>query len=545
MRMKRFLAPTLLVTLVLAMLIQLPLAIADRSSAYEWFNPIVEIRRILLDGYVIEPNEQAMQRAMIDAMIDLLDDPYTQYVPPIEIAEFNKQLRGTYAGIGAEVNVADGYLIIVTPMDDSPALHAGVLAGDVVLEIEGRSTFDVPISECVELLTGEAGTPVNIRVRHLDGQEEQLAIVRERIVTRTVKGLRRDGEDWSYCVDDALDLHYVRVTQFNADTVDELAAVLGELESRGLGGLVLDLRDNPGGGLDTAVAMADLFLREGTIITVRPRRGDEVVYRAKARETLPDFPMVVLVNGSSASASEIIAGALQENGRAKVLGMRTYGKGSVQEVRSLPYDAGTLKYTAAHYYLPSGRNINRNPDGDEWGVDPDPGMVVPITDEAYLERFRLRREYEIIRPADDDFAECAPTDWIRERLADEQLAEAAEALRGRVQSGEWTRVSEAEAEDEVFDLELKRATAARVRLLEQLRGVDERIGEMQERGAGAGQPPILPPGIDLTDGTLSIQDRDGRLIATYQIEGGDLALALHSVTLRPLGGAIEAPTDEN
>lgn len=542
MRMKRILAPALLLILAAAMLIQLPLAIADRSSEYDWFNPIIEVRHLLLEGYVTEPDEDAMQRAMIDAMTDLLDDPYTQYVPPVEIDEFNKQLRGTYAGIGAEVNLADGYLVIVTPMDDSPALRAGVLAGDVVLEIEGESTFDLAISECVDRLTGEIGTPVRIRVRHLDGEEEELSIIRERIVTRTVKGLRRDGEEWSYCVDDALGLNYVRVTQFNADTAHELDAVLTGLEADNLGGLILDLRDNPGGGLDTAVDMANMFLREGTIVSVRPRKGDEVRYTAKARGTLPDFPMIVLVNGNSASASEIIAGALQENGRAKVLGMRTYGKGSVQEVRSLAYNWGTLKYTAAHYHLPSGRDINRNPDSVEWGVDPDPGLVVPITDEAYLERFRLRREYEIIRAAEDGFDDCSPVDWVREHLRDEQLANAVEVLQTHAASGTWPAISDDKADTAVFDLELHRATAARARLLEQLRGLDDRIDEMQLSVADAGGAPLLPPDLDLTDGTLSIQDRDGKLIATYQIEGGDLALALHAVTLRPLGDARKAPT---
>jgi N6-L-threonylcarbamoyladenine synthase len=407
-RLKRVIAPGLLVALAASLLIQLPLAIADRSAAYEWFDPIIDIRRILVDRYVSEPDQAAMQEAMIDAMIEVLDDPYTQYVPPAATAEFNKQLRGTYAGIGAEVNIVDGYLVIVSPMDDSPALHAGVMAGDTVLEIEGESTFELPVDACVDRLTGEAGTPVSIKVRHLDGSEEDLSITRKRIVTRTVKGLRRIGEAWSYCVDADLRLQYLRVTQFNASTIDELRAALDGLIEEGLGGLILDLRDNPGGGLPTAVAMTDLFLREGLIVSVRPRVGDEVVYRANEEGTLPDFPMVVLVNGNSASASEIVSGALQDNGRAKVIGTRTFGKGSVQEVRGLNYGSGTLKFTAAHYYLPSGRNINRVADGVEWGVDPDPGYVIAVSDDEYLDGFRARREFEIIREPEEGTERCVP-----------------------------------------------------------------------------------------------------------------------------------------
>ena len=188
MRIKKTLGPVLMITLFGVLLVQLPLAIADRSSTYEWFDPIVDVRHLIVQRFVDEPDDDAMQMAMIRSMINTLDDPYTVFVPPAQERDFNKELRGTYVGIGAEVNQIDGFLTIITPMDDSPALEAGVLAGDIVLEIEGVSIFERPRAESINMLLGETGTPVVILVRHLDGTEERITIIRRQIVARTVRG---------------------------------------------------------------------------------------------------------------------------------------------------------------------------------------------------------------------------------------------------------------------------------------------------------------------------------------------------------------------
>jgi len=545
--LKRIIGPSLLFILGATLLIQLPIAIAGRTSAYEWFDPLVDVRRILVDRYVEELDDDDLPTAMINAMLEQLDDPYTQYIPASKTAEFNKQLRGVYAGIGAEVNLADGFLIIVTPMDDSPALHAGVMAGDVVLEIEGESTFEQPVSWCVEKLTGEVGTPVTIKVRHLDDVEEDIAIVRRQITTRTVKGLRRRGEDWNYCVDEGLGLFYIRVTQFNGETVDELQTALADLVPSGMNGLILDLRDNPGGGLPQAVAMADLFIDEGKIVEVQPREGvgRSVTYRAQSAGTLPDFEMIVLVNGSSASASEIVSGALQDNGRAKVLGTRTFGKGSVQEVRSLNYGAGTLKYTTAHYFLPSGRNLNRNPAKSEsWGVDPDPGFIVPVTDEAYFDSFRARRDFEIIRVPEDTYEACVSPDWVREHLKDEPLALAVEALQTRLQTGAWAAVTDEETDAALvaFNQELERALKRRASQIELLHATEQRIEELQTLAEPHGREPLLPEDVELVDGTITLHDSEGNLVGTYHIAGGNVRLALDTVSLVPVE-ATEEPDE--
>ncbi len=533
MRIKRIIAPVLIGLLAGSMLVQLPLAIADRSATYDWFNPIIDIRDILIRRHVKEPDLEKMQRATIEGMIASLGDPHTIYVQPEHRADFEKQLHGRYVGIGAEVNTIDGYLTIVTPMEGSPALEAGVLAGDIVLEIDGESTFNVPIQDSIDRLLGDPGTQVAIRVRHLDGSEEDLWITRRQIVTRTVRGLlRKPGANggWIYCVDEELGIHYVRLTQFTESTVHDLVQALASANERGLNGLVLDLRDNPGGSLRAAVAVADLFLEKGVIVSSHDRLDQGEVFMAKEEGTLPHFPMVVLVNSASASASEVVSGALQENGRAKVLGTRTFGKASVQEVRQLPFDQGTLKLTIAHYHLPSGRDLNRMPESTVWGVDPDPGFVMPVSDEEYLAMLRARRDYEIIQES-NGAPSCADPEWIRNHLLDEQLVAAVESIQTRMRGEQWPSPGEDEATHVAFDEELKRIAHERSRLLERLAMVEERMKELDDLAQVAGREDLIPDDIDFALGTVTLRDRHGNKVGTFRIDGGDLELALQSLRL--------------
>lgn len=538
MRLKKIVAPTLLAVLTASLLIQLPVAIADRSKAYESIDTLLQVQSLIQKNYVtdVHLDDEKTCTAMIDSMIDTLDDPHTVYVPPADAAEFEKDLRGTYVGIGCEVNIVDDYLTIVSPMDGSPALAAGILAGDVVLEIEGEPTLKMPVEECTKKLMGEPGTQVKLKVRHLDGKEQEYSITRSRISTRTVKGIHRDGENWTYCIDQNLGLDYIRVSQFNETTPAEMRQALERIQVGGVNGLILDLRDNGGGSLQAAVDMANLFLKEGLIVSVKPRpgRGEDVNYYADAPGTLPDFPLLVLVNGQTASASEIVSGSLQDNGRAKVMGTRTYGKGSVQEVRDLDYNRGTLKLTVAHYYLKSGRNINRSKDSEIWGVDPDPGMVVPVSDEDYIEMFKARRDFEIIRSGASSAPACVDGAWIRANLKDEQLARAVEAISFRVAGGDWPKGESKDSTLVAFDQEVVRSLERRNTLIDALNKLDARIEELQHLEAKAGKAPLLPPDANLLDGTITLRDKQGNVIGTYKIEGGDVALALDSVKLTPV-----------
>ena len=534
---KKVFAPILLIVLFCTVLVQLPLAIADRTSGYDFIDPIIDIRSILVENFVREPDEEKMQRAAIKAMIETLGDQHTIFIPPAKVRDFNKDLRGTYVGIGSEVRIIDDYLTIVSPMDDSPSLESGIRAGDVVLEIEGETTYQLPVQSCIDKLLGKPNTKVTIKVRHLDGEEEFITITRRRITARTVKGLVRNGMDWHHCVDPENNISYVRVTQFNGSTIRELRHTLDDLVDGGMQGLILDLRDNPGGALPAAIKMADMFLTEGVILEVRPRKvGSEKKWRSHRFGTLPDFPMIVLVNGSSASASEIVSGALQDNDRAKVLGTRSFGKGSVQEVRELDFNRGTLKYTNAYYYLPSGRNLNRDRKSEEtvWGVDPSPGLVITEADEAYVERILARRPYEVIKDFDETLATCLDIDWIQENIKDIQLATAIEVLAKRITDHEWIEVNDIDPAVAAIDVELKRLTQARSRMIRQLEQIDERLQTRKNMAVVTGREPLLPEDVELIAGTITLRDKDGNVIGKFRIDGGDLELALNSVQLTPL-----------
>jgi carboxyl-terminal processing protease len=543
-KVKRVIAPMILAMLLGSMLVQLPLAIASRAGEVAWFDPIIDVRRILLDNYVTPIDEHDMQLSMIDGMLEILDDPNTTYIPHEDEAKLEKALRGTYVGIDAEVNIADGYLTIVSPMDGSPALEAGILAGDTVLAIEDVSTLNMTVQDCIDLLLGEPETTVTLSVRHIDGTEADIEVARRHIVTPTVRGLRRIGEAWDYCIDEDLALAYVKVTQFTGSTIPDFKSTLNNLQQVGLNGLVLDLRGNPGGALEAAVAMVDMFVDDGIIVSTQPRTGEPTIYRAGAEGTLPYFPMVVLIDGASASASEIVSGALQDHQRAVVLGTRSYGKGSVQEVRPLPFERGTIKYTTAHYYRPSGRNINRSPDSTVWGVDPNPGMVLPVSDEDFVAMVRAKREYEIIRTGAaandmDDTGACASASWVREHMLDEQLAAAIDALVNRVQSEQWPTYSDADAAETALSMELGRALHQRMILRERMLELDNQIADMNGRLQKAGGAPLLPPEIDLTAGTIKVYDDLNNLIGAFRIDSGNVEMALRTLSLTPV--ADETP----
>ncbi len=463
---------------------------AEASRDYGWFDPIIETRLLLASRFIDPADDRAMQEAALAAMVASLGDPYTVYVPPAEERDFDKAMRGTYVGIGAEIDIHENYLRIVTPLEDSPALRAGVLAGDLVLEIDGESTLGKSADECIDMLLGEEGTPVTIAVRHSDGREDRLTIVRARIETQTVKGFRRTPDGWEHILDRERGIGYLRLTQFTETSADDMLASLDALRRDGLRALVVDLRYNGGGSLGAAIQIADLFLAHGSIVSVRDRDGKGRAWSAAPHPTDVDMPMVLLVNEGSASASEILAGALQDNGRAKVLGTRTFGKGSVQDVLPIPDHRGTIKLTTARYYLPSGRNITRSHRPEEaerpWGVDPDAGFHLPMTDDQERAMFIARRAWEIpdgrptdpARWADPAWIAAAPGESAAEGLGDLQLAGAVTALRTYLADGTWPRVGDDPGEQATVSDELQRIRSYRDRLVRELELTDARIAEL-------------------------------------------------------------------
>lgn len=457
---------------------------ARSTTAYDQINLLIDLRHELATEYVDEPDQQEMIEGAIKGMIEAIDDPYTQYFPIDKFQAFNESVQGEFTGIGAEVTIENNRLHIVTPLEDSPAWEAGVMAGDTVLEIEGTDTLDLGIDDAIKLLKGPAGTDVTIKVRHASGEQQDITITRDRIEVQTVRGFGRDVEHkYNYYLDPDNQIGYIRLTQFSTRTAEETLAVMKELKAQGVKGLVLDLRFNPGGLLDSAVTISDAFLGEGqTIVSVRGRVVPEQIFKSTADTLMGDTPVVVLANPFSASASEIVAGALSDNGRALFVGERTFGKGSVQQVKMLQGGQGALKITNAYYYLPSGRNIHRRnkAEGEPWGVDPTEGAYVPMDADARRSMIETRRERDRIDDGNGNAAEEPITpQWIESMLMDPQLAAAHRALLGKIDTGDWPTVGESNADALAMAAEQSNLLRQRELLEETLAEVNEKLAKME------------------------------------------------------------------
>lgn len=508
------------------------------GDRYKWFDPIVDVQSLIASRFVDEPDMEAMQRAALDAMIQALGDRYSEFIPAAMVAEFDKNTRGTYVGIGAEVRMQDCWLVIASPLEDSPAFKAGLMPEDRIKAINGESTCDLSLTECIARLTGEPNTPVTITVDR-SGETFDLTIVRQKIETPTVKGVRYAGDGWDFFIDPTRKIAYLRLTQFSMASSRDLADTLRGLTKEGLNGLVLDLRFNPGGLLGAAIEISDLFLTEGVIVSTKGRSYSEQRAVARRQGTLPDFPMVVLINRNSASASEIVAGALSDNGRAIVVGERSFGKGSVQEVIPLPSGAGHLKLTEKYYYLPSGRSLHRKDDSTEWGVDPTEGFFVPMTDDEWREMTRLRRESEIIRVGNNGNAEDRWSDpaWILERLKDKQLAAAVEALQIKIDTGAWKPTGQQGDDGTLATEELRRNNEYRERLLRELARLDRQsatLGAAAGAGEAAATRRVVPEGAELEGGAIDIFDAQGNKVTTLRITGNDLNRWLFDAPVEPV-----------
>lgn len=565
--LRRFLPPTILTIVLVALFVRLPLAAADRATDYALFDPIVDVNHLITEHFFkdLDPElKRKMQEGAIHGMIEALEDPYTEYVPSRDLAEFDKEVRGEYAGIGAQVNTKDGFLLIVSPMEDTPAYRLGIEADDLVVAVDGESVFGVSVDGVINKLTGQAGTKVNLTIQRVGdgtnlpptakpatvagpvGQAPgvppgsvrfDLEVTREKIVASTVKGVHRAGDKWSYMIDPVKKIGYIRVTQFTGGTIPELEAACKELVKQQMSGLILDLRFNGGGSLYAAIQMADLFLKEGVIVSTKGRTTQEEKVYAREENTLPDFPMVVLVNSQSASASEVVSGALADNSRAVILGERTFGKGIVQTLYRLPSGAGQLKVTEQYYYLPSGRCLQRQDDSAEWGVDPTPGFYVPMTNQQYRDMLRIRRQEEIIRRAGESEEEIkAWSDplWILEHLKDMQLSAAVQAVAAKIESGEWVPTGETAPKGTLEQAELKREERRYELLLRELARTERRMQSLTDAtGAESIKDQDLIPGEpELTGGVVEIKDKDGKTISTLKITGDDLEAWLTGAPLQ-------------
>jgi carboxyl-terminal processing protease len=327
------------------------------TNVYDEMKVFVDVFGYIQKEYVEETNSKNLLYGAVKGMLETLD-PHSSFMPPEMFKETQSEMKGRFEGLGIEITVKDGILTVVAPIEDTPAHKAGILAGDQIVMIEKEMTKNMSLVEAVKRMRGPKGTKVNITImREGFAKPREFAIVRDVIPIRSV---RYELLDKQY--------GYIRLSQFQEKTDADFDKALKALveESKGkLMGLVLDLRNNPGGMLDQAIKISDRFVDSGVIVSIEGRREDQnQKFYAHGPGTIDAYPLVVLVNGGSASASEIVAGAVQDHGRGVVLGTQTFGKGSVQTIYPLKDGAG-LRLTTARYFTPSGRSIQAK------GITPD------------------------------------------------------------------------------------------------------------------------------------------------------------------------------
>ena len=373
--------------------------------------------------------------AAIKGMLTKLD-PHSSYISPDDLDRFKTSVDSQFGGIGIQVTIDNGHLKVISPLVGSPAYEAGVQAGDRILEIEGKSTEGIDLDEAVRRMKGETGTSVSITVLHASSNKtETLKINRQVIHVETVLGDRRKADDrWDFMLDHDRRIGYIRITAFSRDTARDVEKALKQLEKENLRGLILDLRFNPGGLLTSAIEISDLFIADGRIVSTEGRNSPERAWDAREPGTYEGFPIAVLINRYSASASEIVAACLQDHERAIVIGERSYGKGSVQNVIELEDGKSALKLTTAGYLRPSGKNIDRETakggkNADEWGVSPDEGYEMKLGDGEMLSLVTNRRKRDIVQVhTPSDAGKEAAAAEPESEFVDRQLQKAVEYL---------------------------------------------------------------------------------------------------------------------
>ncbi len=355
-----------------------------------------------LNRSTIDVPVEAILHEFGNGAVGRLDD-FTAIIWPDELANFQRNTQGRFYGVGIQITLNDALeLEVVTPLSGTPAARAGIRSGDLIRKIDDEPTLGIALSQAVDRITGKRGTTVTLGIER-EGVDGILPITlrRDIIPIYAVKGWKRAGTretDWDWMIDPEAGIGYVRVTQFNNNTTRDLREAIRQMQGEGLEGLVLDLRYNPGGLLSEAVGVANLFIDRGIVVTQEDKDGD-IVDAQEARPSkvlLRDLPLVVLVDGGSASASEIVAGCLQDYDRAVLVGKRTYGKGSVQNVYRIQGDTAAFKLTTHFYKLPGGRKIHKSPERppSQWGVAPD--VVVDMLPDQISDALRLRQDADVV-----------------------------------------------------------------------------------------------------------------------------------------------------
>jgi carboxyl-terminal processing protease len=375
----------------------------NRADRNRYVSTLADAMHLIDRRYVEEvPPRQLFEDAMRGLTEGL--DPYSNYIPPTEYRQLKDDLNQEFGGIGiaVELNPDTKQLTVLSPLVNTPAYRAGIKAGDVILAIDGKDTAGLALRDCVALIQGKPGLPVRLSVLHAGEQDPvELTVERAIIPLESVLGdTRQEDGSWSFVLPEHPRITYVRIVTFGERTVTEVANVLKRREP--IEALLIDLRDDAGGLFPAAVDVCRMFVSEGEIVSTRGRGGVVLQTIPANGKTLldPQVPIAVLINHYSASASEVLAACLQDHGRAKIIGQRTWGKGTVQHVLDLEGGRSALKLTTATYWRPSGKNIHRHKDDKEdadWGVRPDPGFEVVLTDKEAAKVRKQRRQRDLGR----------------------------------------------------------------------------------------------------------------------------------------------------
>jgi carboxyl-terminal processing protease len=399
---------------------------ARQAKIYENYERLARVMEIVESRYVQPVDSDQLFEGAIQGIMGSLD-PYSSYLPPDTFNTFAEETEQQFSGIGITIGIEKDRIKVVSTLEGMPAFRAGVQPGDFLMRI-GSSPIDEMggLEQISKLLRGAEGTNVTITfARPSTGKEFTVVLTREAIQTTTLRGYKNDPRTgkWDFMIDMNGKIGYIRVTKFAANTVDELDTAYKDLVKQGMKGLILDFRYNPGGLLDSGVAVADRFIDTGLIVRTQGRAGIHSESYARPNDTYkPMLPVVVLVNEFSASASEVVGGALQDHKRAILVGARTYGKGSVQNLIDLD-GKGALKLTVAYYYTPSGRLVHRLPGAKEWGLEPDVNQPMSIDNQI-----KLREEWAKVAGGADPKALGEGGGPV----LDVQLSRALDILRGKL-----------------------------------------------------------------------------------------------------------------
>jgi carboxyl-terminal processing protease len=344
-------------------------ASASASDTYRELNLFGDVFERVRADYVEKPDDSKLVESAINGMLAGLD-PHSSYMDPKSFRDMQVQTRGEFGGLGIEVTMEDGLVKVVAPIDDTPAAKAGVMANDVITQLDGEAVQGLTLNQAVDKMRGPVNTKIKLTIMRKGSDKPiDVTIVRDVIRVKSVRS-HVEGDD----------VGYIRITQFNEQTTDGLKQAIDDLNSQ-LGadkikGYVVDLRNNPGGLLDQAISVSDTFLDKGEIVSTRGRNPEETQrFNARPGDMTKGKPVIVLINGGSASASEIVAGALQDHKRATLIGTRSFGKGSVQTIIPLGAGNGALRLTTARYYTPSGRSIQAK------GITPDIEVLQDVPDD--------------------------------------------------------------------------------------------------------------------------------------------------------------------